>query len=644
MTEVIKVRVEADDKASKKLFDIKKAVGAAFGAATIGIIARFTMKLTELASIAEETANKFKVVFKGVENATKTINELSKQTGFGVVTLKKMTSSLGDLIKPTGIAAEKAFDLSEKIVKLSLDLASFNKRKPAEVIEDFMSALAGAPRPLTKYGINVKESSIAQEAFNLGLTKSIKEYSKLDPLLKDQVRIQAIVSQSYKQSTDAIGDLSRTSENYSNRSNVLNEKLTDTGELVGNLLIPAFNGVKGILIDVTDELNTFLKTLTGDEGIKDAKQQQIDFLNEFIVGFKEQQRLQIDLKTLGDDYFKTQAKTYKVQSDASKVLLDNKKINEDLSKLGNEQVININDLFDSEVRAKNILEEQLGIRELTIQNIEKAIQKLQEQKKIEKKTNETGSTKSELERQEKIRQDNLDKMLRFKEKREEILIETYIRKEEIRQSNLDKMLQSQEDTLLREIELYEQQEKAKEQLLKQEKAIAEARLQVTADLFAGLSDLTRTWFAESETAFEFSKALAIVETTISTYAAAQKAFESLAGIPIVGPGLGAIAAAAAVASGLARVSEIKSQEFQAPGKQFGGDVQQNSPVTVGERGRELFVPNSDGFIVNNRLLSRLGNNQTIVINAIDSQSFTQFMRRTGNSVLERESRMRKLVL
>lgn len=52
------------------------------------------------------------------------------------------------------------------------------------------------------------------------------------------------------------------------------------------------------------------------------------------------------------------------------------------------------------------------------------------------------------------------------------------------------------------------------------------------------------------------KALAISAATIDTYKAATSAYASMAGIPIVGPALGAAAAAAAVMSGLANVKAI----------------------------------------------------------------------------------------
>jgi hypothetical protein len=60
------------------------------------------------------------------------------------------------------------------------------------------------------------------------------------------------------------------------------------------------------------------------------------------------------------------------------------------------------------------------------------------------------------------------------------------------------------------------------------------------------------------------KAAAVAETTINTYRSATAAYASLAGIPVVGPALGAVAAGAAIAAGLINVKKIvstKTPEF-----------------------------------------------------------------------------------
>lgn len=80
-------------------------------------------------------------------------------------------------------------------------------------------------------------------------------------------------------------------------------------------------------------------------------------------------------------------------------------------------------------------------------------------------------------------------------------------------------------------------------------------------LGTALSDLSTLMNTESRKQFEIGKAAAIADTVISTYEGAQKAYSSLAGIPIVGPALGIAAAGAAIAAGTARVQAIRSQSM-----------------------------------------------------------------------------------
>ena len=69
----------------------------------------------------------------------------------------------------------------------------------------------------------------------------------------------------------------------------------------------------------------------------------------------------------------------------------------------------------------------------------------------------------------------------------------------------------------------------------------------------------------SKKGFQIQKGASIAQTTISTIEGAIAAYKSLAGIPVVGPGLGAAAAAGVTASGLAAVRQIQSQTFDGGG-------------------------------------------------------------------------------
>jgi hypothetical protein len=83
-------------------------------------------------------------------------------------------------------------------------------------------------------------------------------------------------------------------------------------------------------------------------------------------------------------------------------------------------------------------------------------------------------------------------------------------------------------------------------------------LQSAGTFFSQLGVLMQS---KSRALFNIGKAAAIGETIIDTYAAAQKAYKAMAGIPVVGPALGAAAAAAAVVAGMARVAAIRSTSF-----------------------------------------------------------------------------------
>ena len=66
------------------------------------------------------------------------------------------------------------------------------------------------------------------------------------------------------------------------------------------------------------------------------------------------------------------------------------------------------------------------------------------------------------------------------------------------------------------------------------------------------------------------KAVAIAQTTIDTYLAAQKAYASLVGIPIIGPALAGVAAGVAVVGGLMNVKKIVSVQVPSASASGGG--------------------------------------------------------------------------
>jgi hypothetical protein len=87
-------------------------------------------------------------------------------------------------------------------------------------------------------------------------------------------------------------------------------------------------------------------------------------------------------------------------------------------------------------------------------------------------------------------------------------------------------------------------------------------VQIASNAFADMADAAYIFYQlsgeQSKAWFDTYKAFAIAETIVNTYASAEAAYKAMAGIPVVGPFLGAAAAAAAVAFGIAQVARITS--------------------------------------------------------------------------------------
>jgi len=95
-----------------------------------------------------------------------------------------------------------------------------------------------------------------------------------------------------------------------------------------------------------------------------------------------------------------------------------------------------------------------------------------------------------------------------------------------------------------------------------------------------LGDLSKLQNSESKKMFKIGKAAALAQVAIDTPKAAMSAYSSLAGIPIVGPALGAVAAAAAIAAGVSNAQRISSQSFGGGGS-GGGSVPSTSGIQAG---------------------------------------------------------------
>ena len=100
-----------------------------------------------------------------------------------------------------------------------------------------------------------------------------------------------------------------------------------------------------------------------------------------------------------------------------------------------------------------------------------------------------------------------------------------------------------------EIDRENKKNKVREKVNKQYQESIKARLDLASKVAGSMATI---WGEESKVGKGFATAQALIDT----YSAANSAYSAMAGIPIVGPALGAAAAAAAIAAGIANVKKI----------------------------------------------------------------------------------------
>ena len=130
-----------------------------------------------------------------------------------------------------GVATDSAALMSKNLTQLGYDISSFYNIGIEEAMEKLQSGLTGEIEPLRRLGYAIDVASLEQVALNHGITESVNAMSQAE---KSQLRYIAIM----EQSTNAMGDLSRTIQTPANAMRILNQQITQLSRALGNLLIP----------------------------------------------------------------------------------------------------------------------------------------------------------------------------------------------------------------------------------------------------------------------------------------------------------------------------------------------------------------------------------------------------------------------
>ena len=217
------------------------AASAPFLVGTVAAIL-FT-KAIKGASDATEEQNKASVVFgESAEQIRKFGETSARSLGISNTEALRSAAIFGNLFRTIKISQPVSADMSETLVRLAADLASFNNADPSQTLEALRSGLVGQARPLRIYGVFLSQARVNQQALVDTGKESIKQLTQAEIV---QARYNIIL----RDSALAQGDFERTSDQAANRSRILRAEIGDLGEKLGDALIPPLTGILGLLND-----------------------------------------------------------------------------------------------------------------------------------------------------------------------------------------------------------------------------------------------------------------------------------------------------------------------------------------------------------------------------------------------------------
>lgn len=198
------------------------------------------------ASDQNEQINKAEVVFGSAARAVEAFGDRSAMAlGLSKTAALEAASGFGQFFEGAGQAQAKAESMSETMVQLAADLASFDNLDPSDVLAKLKSGLAGEAEPLRAVGVFLNENAVKAKAMQLGLADAHGELSDGAKIL---ARYQIILDQT----KDAQGDFARTSDSLANSERRKNAELEDTQAKLGRSFTPIAQGFEQLQIAALD--------------------------------------------------------------------------------------------------------------------------------------------------------------------------------------------------------------------------------------------------------------------------------------------------------------------------------------------------------------------------------------------------------
>ena len=251
---------------------LKKLV-AGFSAVKIGkALLDLGKDALQAASDLQEVQNVVDVTFGDNANQIeKWAKNAADQFGLTETQAKRFTSTMGAMLKSSGLAGDEIVNMSTDLAGLAADMASFYNLDFDTAFQKIRSGISGETEPLKQLGINMSVANLNAFALQQGLEKT---FDQMDQGEQTMLRYQYMMSVT----SDAQGDFARTSDGYANSLRRAESAVEGIKAQLGAFLI-------GPAADALGWVNEFLGSLTAE-----PERTVLDDFNE--IDLQTQQKLQ----------------------------------------------------------------------------------------------------------------------------------------------------------------------------------------------------------------------------------------------------------------------------------------------------------------------------------------------------------------
>lgn len=244
---------ESTDSMGNRFSSMLKKLAAGFSAVKIGkALLDLGKDALEAASNLQEVQNVVDVTFGSNANQIETwAKNAGTQFGLTETQAKKFSSTMGAMLKSSGLAGQQIVDVSTDLAGLAADMASFYNLDFDEAFSKIRSGMSGMSMPLKELGIDMSVDTLNAFALANGLEKTFNQMSQSEQTM---LRYQYLMSAT----ADAQGDFARTSDEYANSVRTLESNVEKLKTALGQTFIDA-------VTKATRFLNSFIDLLLPDE-------------------------------------------------------------------------------------------------------------------------------------------------------------------------------------------------------------------------------------------------------------------------------------------------------------------------------------------------------------------------------------------